>query len=62
MDFLSFWCSRHFVKEQLPRIRYANPTLDIQVEKARKAANEVWRPEMEIEFSEQRASYILISN
>ncbi|KAF8639398.1 hypothetical protein AX17_001523 [Amanita inopinata Kibby_2008] len=43
--------ARHFVKEQLPRIRYANPTLDIQIEKARKTPQEAWRPEMEIEFT-----------
>ncbi|KAF8060863.1 hypothetical protein FPV67DRAFT_310636 [Lyophyllum atratum] len=43
--------ARHFVKEQLPRIRYANPNLDIQVEKARKTAKEAWRPEIELEFT-----------
>ncbi|KAG5643813.1 hypothetical protein DXG03_009589 [Asterophora parasitica] len=42
--------ARHFVKEQLPRIRYANPDLDIQVEKVRKSATEAWRPELEVEF------------
>ncbi|RDB24602.1 hypothetical protein Hypma_008216 [Hypsizygus marmoreus] len=44
--------ARHFVKEQLPRIRYANPNLDIQVEKVRKTAQEAWRPEMELEFTD----------
>ncbi|KAG6830853.1 hypothetical protein H0H87_006913 [Tephrocybe sp. NHM501043] len=43
--------ARHFVKEHLPRIRYANPNLDIQVEKWRKTKEEVWRPEMELEFA-----------
>ncbi|KAF9466895.1 hypothetical protein BDZ94DRAFT_1125798, partial [Collybia nuda] len=43
--------ARHFVKEQLPRIRYANPVLNIQVEKVRKTAQEAWRPEMELEFT-----------
>ncbi|KAF5376894.1 hypothetical protein D9615_007201 [Tricholomella constricta] len=42
--------ARHFVKEQLPRIQYANPNLNIQVEKVRKTANEAWRPEIELEF------------
>ncbi|KAG6841627.1 hypothetical protein C0991_009052 [Blastosporella zonata] len=44
--------ARHFVKEQLPRIRYANPDLDIQVEKWRKTKEEAWRPEMELEFGD----------
>ncbi|KAF8238685.1 hypothetical protein L208DRAFT_1240979 [Tricholoma matsutake] len=43
--------ARHFVKEQLPRIRYANPTLDIQVEKLRKTPQDTWRPEMELHFT-----------
>ncbi|KAG5337488.1 hypothetical protein C0989_009524 [Termitomyces sp. Mn162] len=44
--------ARHFVKEQLPRIRWANPDLDIQVEKWRKTKQEAWRPEMELEFAD----------
>ncbi|GLB36709.1 putative mitochondrial ribosomal protein L51 / S25 / CI-B8 domain [Lyophyllum shimeji] len=44
--------ARHFVKDQLPRIRYANPNLDIQVEKVRKTPQEAWRPEMELEFTD----------
>ncbi|KAG6886559.1 hypothetical protein C0992_003384 [Termitomyces sp. T32_za158] len=43
--------ARHFVKEQLPRIRWANPDLNIQVEKWRKTKEEAWRPEMELEFA-----------
>ena len=42
---------RHFAKDYLPRIRYANPALNIQVEKARKTPQEAWRPAMEVEFS-----------
>lgn len=38
------------MKEQLPRIRYANPALDIQVEKVKKGPSEAWRPELELEF------------
>jgi len=44
--------ARHFIKEQLPRIRYANPALDIQVERVRKAPEEAWRPEMEVLFGD----------
>lgn len=43
---------RHFVKEDLPRIRYVNPTVDIQVNKIPKTPEEVWQPEMAIEFRE----------
>lgn len=41
---------RHFVKEDLPRIRYANPDLKIEVIKWRKEKNEHWRPELELKF------------
>ncbi|KAG6874139.1 hypothetical protein C0995_005556 [Termitomyces sp. Mi166 len=44
--------ARHFVKDHLPRIRWANPNLDIQVEKWRKTKEEAWRPEMELEFAD----------
>ncbi|KAK0503521.1 hypothetical protein EDD18DRAFT_1138175 [Armillaria luteobubalina] len=44
--------ARHFVKEQLPRIRFANPNLDIQVEKALKSKSEAWRPEIELVFED----------
>lgn len=42
---------RHFVKEDLPRIRYANPTIDIEVNKPLKTKEETWRPEMVVELS-----------
>ncbi|KAG6829900.1 hypothetical protein H0H92_003033 [Tricholoma furcatifolium] len=42
--------ARHFVKEQLPRIQYANPNLNIQVEKWKKTKKDAWRPEMELEL------------
>ena len=41
---------RHFIQEDLPRIRYANPDLEIQVVKWRKEKNEHWRPELELKF------------
>ena len=41
----------HFVKEDLPRIRYANPAIDIQVTKLLKTKEESWKPEMEVELS-----------
>lgn len=52
---------RHFVKEELPRIRYVNPAVDIQIEKRLKTKEEVWKPEMVIELSESRAARALLS-
>ncbi|KAF8736084.1 hypothetical protein AX14_000883 [Amanita brunnescens Koide BX004] len=43
--------ARHFAKDYLPRIRYANPALNIQVEKVLKTPQEAWRPAMEVEFT-----------
>ncbi|KAG6820136.1 hypothetical protein H0H93_005011 [Arthromyces matolae] len=50
--------ARHFVKEQLPRIRWANPNLQIQVETWRKTKDEEWRPEMELTFDNGTAQSI----
>ena len=55
---LTIVISSHFVKEQLPRIQYANPTLDIQVEKVRKTAQEAWRPQMELDFSDSHPRFL----
>ncbi|KAJ2915640.1 hypothetical protein MD484_g4752, partial [Candolleomyces efflorescens] len=48
--------ARHFVKEDLPRIRWANPNLDIQVERAQKTASEQWRPELVVAFTDGRST------
>ena len=42
----------HFAKQNLPKIRFDNPSLIIEVERARKKEDEHWRPEMELEFGE----------
>ncbi|KIM39125.1 hypothetical protein M413DRAFT_37241, partial [Hebeloma cylindrosporum] len=42
--------ARHFLKEDLPRIRFANPNLDIQVKQVPKTEKEQWRPELEVEL------------
>ena len=42
---------RHFVKEDLPRIRYANPAIDIEVTKMLKSKEDTWKPEMLVELS-----------
>ena len=40
----------HFLKEDLPRIRYANPKVDIQVNKVVKIKEETWQPELVLDF------------
>ncbi|KAJ7032508.1 hypothetical protein C8F04DRAFT_899229, partial [Mycena alexandri] len=42
--------ARHFLKEQLPRIRFANPDMQIHVRKMTKRPYEEWRPELQISF------------
>ncbi|KAH6905794.1 hypothetical protein BKA70DRAFT_1291095 [Coprinopsis sp. MPI-PUGE-AT-0042] len=44
------WGARHFAKEQLPRIRWANPNIEIEVAKVPKTKDEQWRPELEVHF------------
>lgn len=41
---------RHFVKEDLPRIRYANPTLAIEVNKLPKTETDTWKSSLLMEF------------
>ena len=43
---------RHFVREDLPRIRWANPLLDIAVHRVPKAREETWAPQATVEFRE----------
>ena len=42
---------RHFVKEELPRIRYANPALAIEVSKVPKSQEDTWQSSLIMEFS-----------
>ncbi|EPQ61398.1 hypothetical protein GLOTRDRAFT_29854 [Gloeophyllum trabeum ATCC 11539] len=42
--------ARHFVKESLPRIRYANPAMDIKVNKLPKGPEDKWEPTMELQL------------
>jgi Mitochondrial ribosomal protein L51 / S25 / CI-B8 domain len=41
---------RHFVKEDLPRIAYANPSLKIVVDKMNKKIEDDLLPVMDVEF------------
>ncbi|KAJ6614923.1 hypothetical protein B0H10DRAFT_2043216 [Mycena sp. CBHHK59/15] len=47
--------ARHFLKEQLPRIRYANPELPIEVQKRTKRSADDWRPEIELRFRDGKS-------
>lgn len=51
--------SRHFLKEDMPRIRYANPNLNIEVSKLPRTVGDTWKPEMVLEF---RMFHISFSN
>ncbi|THU88455.1 hypothetical protein K435DRAFT_617283, partial [Dendrothele bispora CBS 962.96] len=53
---------RHFVKESLPKIRYNNPNLRIDVEKPFKSKDDKWRPEMELAFDGGRRTTINLSS
>jgi len=48
----------HFLKEDLPRIRYANPKIDIHVNKLVKSKDETCYPELVLEFC---SSYSLLT-
>jgi len=54
--------ARHFVKEELPRIRWANPLLDIAVQKVPKTRDDTWPPQATIEFQDGTTSTIDMSN
>ena len=42
---------RHFVKDELPRIQYANPALAIEVSKVPKPKEDTWQSSLIMEFS-----------
>ncbi|KAF7312197.1 L51-S25-CI-B8 domain-containing protein [Mycena indigotica] len=44
--------ARHFLKEQLPRIRFANPDLPVHVRKFNKHPAHDWRPEIQLSFKD----------
>ncbi|KAI0079072.1 hypothetical protein K474DRAFT_1618178 [Panus rudis PR-1116 ss-1] len=50
------WGARHFVKEELPRIRYANPGAEIEVNKVPKSPSDGWKPEMVVEFRDGKST------
>ncbi|CAL1697032.1 unnamed protein product [Somion occarium] len=44
------WGARHFVAEELPRIRYANPEAGIEINKVPKSPQDNWKPELVVEM------------
>ncbi|KAG9310381.1 hypothetical protein JVU11DRAFT_9516 [Chiua virens] len=54
--------ARHFVKEKLPRIRWANPLLEIAVHRVPKTREETWAPHATVEFEDGKTSTIDLSN
>ncbi|KAF9649969.1 hypothetical protein BDM02DRAFT_3165853 [Thelephora ganbajun] len=44
--------ARHFVKEELPRIQYINPTIGIEVSKIPKAEADTWQSSLLMEFED----------
>ncbi|KAF6758272.1 hypothetical protein DFP72DRAFT_1064981 [Ephemerocybe angulata] len=52
----------HFAKEDLPRIRWANPELDIQVERMNKTKEEQWKPELVVNFADNTSRTIPLAN
>ncbi|KAH9982046.1 hypothetical protein BGW80DRAFT_1261210 [Lactifluus volemus] len=54
--------ARHFMKEDLPRIRYANPNIGIRVNKLPKTSDEAWKPELVLEFSDGRKQNFNLHN
>ncbi|TCD63096.1 hypothetical protein EIP91_006000 [Steccherinum ochraceum] len=44
--------ARHFAKNDLPRIRYANPNAVIEVNKMLKSKEDAWKPEMVVELQD----------
>ncbi|KAI0791780.1 hypothetical protein C8Q75DRAFT_715513 [Abortiporus biennis] len=47
--------ARHFAKDDLPRIRYVNPKLEIEVNKMPKGVADTWKPELVVEFKDGSA-------
>ncbi|CAE6479433.1 unnamed protein product [Rhizoctonia solani] len=47
------WGARHFLKDDLPRIAYANPDVTYQVNKFRQFTREdPWKPSLQLEFAD----------
>ncbi|CAE6461969.1 unnamed protein product [Rhizoctonia solani] len=48
------WGARHFLKDDLPRIAYANPDITYRVNKFRQFTREdPWKPSLQLEFADE---------
>jgi len=52
---------RHFAKEELPRIQYANPTIAIEVSKVPKSEADTWQSSLFMEFGKSLLASIPIT-
>lgn len=52
--------ARHFLKEELPRIAYANPKLDVRVTRKEHKKETPWKPEMVVELGESVQSAVFL--
>ncbi|KIY65280.1 hypothetical protein CYLTODRAFT_424471 [Cylindrobasidium torrendii FP15055 ss-10] len=50
--------ARHFTKEFLPRIAYANPGVQINVEKMRKEPQDKWKPSIEVVYEDSTSQVL----
>ncbi|KAF9523652.1 hypothetical protein CPB83DRAFT_862549 [Crepidotus variabilis] len=55
------WGAKHFIQNELPRIRYANPNLAIEVHKWPTSPNDKWRPEIEVALDEKKKKVVNLS-
>jgi len=51
---------RHFVRDELPSIQYANPTIAIEVSKIPRAEVDTWQSSLSMEFGESPLAPALI--
>ncbi|KAF9030802.1 hypothetical protein BDZ89DRAFT_923884, partial [Hymenopellis radicata] len=50
--------ARHFAKDFLPRIAYANPEVAINVQKELKTKDDKWRPDIKVVFGDGKTAAI----
>ncbi|CAL1697031.1 unnamed protein product [Somion occarium] len=56
------WGARHFVAEELPRIRYANPEAGIEINKVPKSPQDNWKPELVVEMRDGKKHTFNLEN
>ena len=52
---------RHFVRDELPRIQYANPTIAIEVNTVPKIEADTWQSSLYMEFGESLLALIIMA-